>query len=217
MKNKLIALAVTLLLGGSQVWAQAQQPATTAAPTASVKIGYTNMEYILQNVPEFKDIQNQLTIQRSQLEKQFQDMSKEFQDKLGAYEKGQTQMSDLIRADKEKELQGLQQRIQEFQASSSSQLQNKYNQLVNPVMQKIQTNIDAVAKEAGFNFVFNLDAGSGTIPVLLVAPEENDMTELVFKKMGVPVPSKQAAQQSTAPAQNKPATPAPKTATPKKN
>ncbi|GAB3328010.1 hypothetical protein GCM10027299_29490 [Larkinella ripae] len=193
MKNKLIALAVTLLLGGSQVWAQAQQPA--AAPVVSVKIGYTNMEFILQSMPEFKDIQNQLTIQRTQLEKNYGDMSKEFQDKLGAYEKGQAQMSDVIKADKEKELQSLQQRIQEFQSNSSTQLQTKYNQLVNPVMQKIQTNIDAVAKENGFNFVFNLDAGSGTIPVLLVAPEENNISDLVFKKMNVPIPSKQAAAQ----------------------
>jgi outer membrane protein len=211
MKNKLIALAVTLLLGGSQVWAQAQQPATTAAPTASVKIGYTNMEYILQNMPESKDIQNQITIQRTQLEKNYQEMSKEFQDKLASYEKGQAQMSDLIKADKEKELQGLQQRIQEFQTNSSTQLQTKYNQLVNPVMQKIQKNIDAVAKESGFTFIFNLDAGSGTIPVLLYAPEENDVTELVFKKMGVALPSKQAAAQPAAtPPTAKPATPAPK-------
>ena len=210
MKNKLIALAVTLLLGGSQVWAQAQQPAPTAAPTASVKIGYTNMEYILQNVPESKDIQNQITIQRTQLEKNYQEMSKEFQDKLASYEKGQAQMSDLIKADKEKELQGLQQRIQEFQTNSSTQLQTKYNQLVNPVMQKIQKNIDAVAKESGFTFIFNLDAGSGTIPVLLYAPEENDVTELVFKKMGVAVPSKQAAAQPAAnPTTAKPTTPAP--------
>ena len=211
MKNKLIALAVTLLLGGSQVWAQAQQPATTAAPTASVKIGYTNMEYILQNMPESKDIQNQITIQRTQLEKNYQEMSKEFQDKLASYEKGQAQMSDLIKADKEKELQGLQQRIQEFQANSSTQLQTKYNQLVNPVMQKIQKNIDAVAKESGFTFIFNLDAGSGTIPVLLYAPEENDVTELVFKKMGVAIPSKQAAAQPAAnPTTAKPTAPAPK-------
>lgn len=217
MKNKLIALAVTLLLGGSQVWAQAQQPATTAAPLASAKIGYTNMEYILQNMPESKDIQNQITIQRTQLEKQFQDMSKEFQDKLGAYEKGQAQMSDLIKADKEKELQGLQQRIQEFQANSSQQLQNKYNQLVNPVMQKIQKNIDAVAKEGGFNFVFNLDAGSGTIPVLLVAPEENDISDLVFKKMGVPIPSKQPAAQTTQQPTNTNASKPATTPAPKKN
>lgn len=211
MKNKLIALAVTLLLGGSQVWAQAQQPATTAAPTATVKIGYTNMEYILQNMPEFKDIQNQLTIQRTQLEKNYGDMSKEFQDKLNAYEKGQAQMSDLIKADKEKELQSLQQRIQEFQANSSTQLQTKYNQLVNPVMQKIQKGVDDVAKESGFTFVFNLDAGQGTIPVLLYAPEENDITNLVFKKLNVPIPSKQPAAQpqSTTPAP-KAATPAPK-------
>ncbi|WP_128547565.1 OmpH family outer membrane protein [Larkinella soli] len=215
MKNKLIALAAALLLGSSQVWAQAQQPATPAAAVASVKIGYTNMEYILQNMPEFKDIQNQITIQRTQLENNFKTMSKEFEDKLAAYEKGQGQMSEVIKADKEKELQGLQQRIQEFQQNSSVTLQTKYNQLVNPVMEKIQKNIDAVAKESGYTYVFNLDAGAGTIPILLYAPEDNNITDLVFRKMGVNPPSKQAAAQPNA-NQAKPA-PQQNAAAPKKN
>jgi len=209
MKHKLIfALVAVLTLGGNFVWAQASQPAASA----TVKIGYTNMDYILQNMPESKDIQNQINIQRTQLENNYRTMTKEFEDKLASYEKGQAQMSDVIKADKEKELQGLQQRIQEFQSNSTTQLQTKYNQLVNPVMQKIQQNIDAVAKESGYTYVFNLDAGAGTIPVLLYAPDESNITDLVFKKMGVAPPSKQAAAQpnGTKPAATTQQNPAPK-------
>lgn len=213
MKNKLIiALVAVLMLGVGHVWAQ-----TTAAAPAPVKIGYTNIDYILGNMPESKDIQNQLGIQRTQLENNFGTMQKEFQDKLAAYEKGAAQMSEVIRADKEKELQGLQARLQEFQQNSQQTLQKKYEQLVSPVLQKIQTNIDAVAKENGYTHVFNLDAGAGTTPILLYAVKESDITELVFKKMGVTPPAPNAAKPAATPQQNAAKPAAPAQGAPKKN
>lgn len=197
-KNLVMALGAALLMGGLSARAQAQAStpvttsATAAAPRATattpIKIGYTSMDYLLGKVPEAKDIQNQLTIQRTQLENESQRMTKEFQEKLQVYEKGGAQMSEIIRADREKELQGLQGRIQEFQKSAESTLQQKYQQLVSPVLQKIQKNIDAVAKENGYSHVFNLDAGAGTAVILLYAPEDGNISEIVLKKMGVTTP-----------------------------
>ena len=199
-KNLVMALGAALLMGGLSARAQAQAstPVTTSATTTAaapratattpIKIGYTSMDYLLGKVPEAKDIQNQLTIQRTQLENESQRMTKEFQEKLQVYEKGGAQMSEIIRADREKELQGLQGRIQEFQKSAESTLQQKYQQLVSPVLQKIQKNIDAVAKENGYSHVFNLDAGAGTAVILLYAPEDGNISEIVLKKMGVTTP-----------------------------
>lgn len=212
-KNLVMALSAALLMGGLSARAQAQAstpvtsaaaPTTTAATaqraTAAtpIKIGYTSMDYLLGQVPEAKDIQNQLTIQRTQLENEQQRMSKEFQEKMAAYEKGSAQMSEVIRADREKELQGLQTRFQDFQRNAESTLQQKYQQLVSPVLQKIQKNIDAVAKENGYSHVFNLDAGAGTAVILLYAPEDGNISDMVLKKMGVtPKPATPAAPATT--------------------
>ncbi|WP_019989022.1 OmpH family outer membrane protein [Rudanella lutea] len=213
-KNIVMAFVAALLFGGisAQAQAQASTPVTTATAAGPLKLGYTSMDYLLSQVPEAKDIQNQLTIQRTQLENEAKRLEKEFQDKLQAYEKGAAQMSEVIRADREKELQGLQTRYQEFQRNAESQLQNKYQQLVNPVLQKIQKNVDAVAKENGYSYVFNLDAGAGTAVILLVAPEENNITDIVLKKMGVtPAPSTPAKAGAGAGTATPPAnTPAPK-------
>jgi outer membrane protein len=218
-KNLVMALGAALLMGGLSARAQAQAatpvtpaatPATTAASAAPrataatpLKIGYTSMDYLLQQVPEAKDIQNQLTIQRTQLEKEQQRMQQEFQEKLKAYEAGAATMSEVIRADREKELQGLQTRFQEFQRGAEQTLQKKYSDLVSPVLQKIQKNVDAVAKENSYSHVFNLDAGSGTAVILLYAPEDGNISDMVLKKMGVtPKPAGAVAPS--------PATPAPK-------
>ncbi len=192
-KHIVMAFAAALLVGGLNAQAQAQTatPATTAA-AGSLKLGYTNIDYVLSQTPEAKDIQNQLTIQRTQTENELKRMQKELEDKYGAYEKGAAQMSDVIRKDRETELQGLQSRIQEFSQTAQTSLQTKYQQLVNPVVQKIQKAIDAVAKEENYQYVFNLDAGANTIPILLVAPEENNITDSVLKKLGID-PAKAAA------------------------
>ncbi|QJW88026.1 OmpH family outer membrane protein [Spirosoma taeanense] len=201
-KTIVMAFATALLMGGLSAQAQAPTaaPATTTA-SLPVKLGYTNIDYILAQTPEAKDIQNQLTIQRTQSENELKRMQKELEDKYAAYEKGAAQMSDVIRKDRETELQGLQGRIQEFGRTAEQSLQTKYQQLVNPVVQKIQKNIDAVAKENAYTYIFNLDAGANTIPILLYAPEENNITELVLKKLGID-PAKSA---TNAPAANKPA------------
>jgi len=215
MKKQIVmAFVAVLLFGGINAQAQAQASAPVAsapaaAPAATavgpLKLGYTSMDYLLSQVPEAKEIQNQLTIQKTQLENEAKRLEKEFQDKLAVYEKGAAQMSEVIRADKEKELQSLQGRFQEFQRNADSQLQQKYQQLVNPVIQKIQKNVDATAKENGYNYVFNLDAGAGTAVILLYAPEDNNITDLVLKKMGI-TPAPKTAAGTPAPSM----TPAPK-------
>ncbi|GAA4402396.1 hypothetical protein GCM10023187_17440 [Nibrella viscosa] len=223
-KNLVMAFVAALMMGGLSAQAQAQNPVNPAESSTTaagpLKLGYTNIDYILSQTSESKEISNQLTIQRTQSENEMKRLMKEFEDKLASYEKGAAQMSDVIRADREKELQGLQTRIQEFQRNAESQLQAKYQQLVNPVVQKIQTNIDAVAKENGFTYIFNIDAGAGTTPILLFAPKEGDVTELVLKKMGVtPQPqnaSATTASPTTTPAATRPATTPANTAPKKK-
>ncbi len=199
------AFGAALFMGSLNV--QAQAPATVAAttPTATVagplKLGYTNIDYLLRQMPESKEIENQLTIQRTQADNELKRMSKEFEDKYAAYEKGQGQMSEVIKKDREAELQSLQSRVQEFQTNAQKTLQDKYGQLVNPVIQKIQKNIDIVAKENGFTYVFNLDAGAGTTPILLFAPEDGNISDLVLKKMGVtPKPAAPVTAPATTPA-----------------
>jgi outer membrane protein len=69
--------------------------------------------------------------------------------------------------------------------------------LLAPVLEKIDKTVKDVAKEAGYTYVFNTDAGPGTTPILLVAPDADNISDLVFKKLGVTPPAKTAA--TTAP------------------
>lgn len=155
----------------------------------SVKIGWTNIDHILQSLPDSKEIQTKLTTERSQYEKLYQEKAQEAQKLFEDYQKNAASMSAVIKADKEKVLNNKQQELQELETNASQAIQAKQQELLSPVMDKIQKAIEDVAKEAGYTYVLNSDAGYGTTPVLLVAPDADNITNLVLKKLGVTPPA----------------------------
>lgn len=166
---------------------------SNAQSAAPLKIGYTNVEYILAMMPESKQIESDLKAYSSQLEAQLQTKYKEYQTKGEAYQKGAATMTEVIRADKERELMNLQKSIEEFQKNAEASLQKKQQALLEPAYKKMQKAIDDVAKENGITYIFNSDAGYGTNAILLHAPESDNVSDLVLKKMGVTPPAKDAA------------------------
>jgi len=182
-----LTLAAALLTAGTLA-------ASSAQAQAPLKIGYTSVEYVLSQMPESKQIESDLKAYNSQLEAQLKSKYGEYETKLKAYQQGASTMTDIVKADKEKELTGMQQSIQDFQRSAEQSLQQKQQTLLKPALDKLQKNIDAVADENGYTYVLNSDGAS---PVLLHGPKDGDISDLILKKMGI-----------TPGANAKPATPA---------
>lgn len=190
---------------------------TATLAQAPLKIGYTSVDYVLSQMPESKRIESDLKAYSSQLEAQLKSKISDYQTKAEAYQKGAATMTDVVKADKEKELTGLQGSIQEFQRSADNSLQQKQQTLLKPALDKLQKTIDEVANENGYTYVLNSDGAS---PVLLHGPKEGDISDMILKKMGVTPGAAQAAPQAAAPAATPakatPATPTGSTAKKKK-
>ncbi|RNI30221.1 OmpH family outer membrane protein [Rufibacter immobilis] len=169
------------------------------AQTGTVKVGYTNANYIISQLPESRQIESDLKAHSSQLEKELQNKYKSYQEKVEAYKKGAGQMTDVVRADREKELTTLQASIEEFQRNADASLQKKEQEKLQPVMEKIQKAIDKVAKENGYTHIFTAEA-------LLYGPEDgNAFTDLVLKDLGVtPAPKGSPAASAASPAATAP-------------
>nr|WP_317173419.1 OmpH family outer membrane protein [Hymenobacter armeniacus] len=199
MKIFRLTLAAALLTAGTLA-------ATSAQAQAPLKIGYTDVQYVLSQMPESKQIESQLKTYNDQLAAQLKSKTTEFETKVKDYQQKSGTMTDIVKADTEKSLQNLQQSIQEFQQSAQQSLQQKQQTLLKPALDKLQKNIDDVANENGFTYVFNSDGGGS--PLLLHAPKEGDISDLVLKKMGItpgaatpaPVIKAPAPAQSPAPA-----------------
>ncbi len=215
---------LTLATFGLALSALAQQgtpaPTLQAAPTATtstiaqapssatgvIKLGYTNVQYLLAASPQTKVIKSQLETASKQYEKAIQDKIKELEEKFAAYQKNEATMMESIKQDKQSELRNLEQSIRTLQENAQGELKNKESELVKPELDKIYAAINDVAKDNGFTFIFNSDQ------VLLYAAEGADATPLVLKKLGYPElkdeePAKPAANATgaSAPKANTPA------------
>ena len=200
--NKIKALVVAFFLISFASFAQ-------TSTTQPIKIGYTNVEYILLQMPESKQIESQLKDHSTQLENQLKNKYADYEAKMQAYEKGAATMDKVVREDKEKELMNLNSSIQEFQRSAQASLQQKEKSLVDPVIAKIDKAIKDVAKENGYTYVISNQA-------LLAGPEDGDISPLVLKKLGVD-PTKAATTTQQQPAATKPAATTPAKNTPAKS
>ncbi len=147
------------------------------------KIVYVDSEYIMENIPEYGDAQEEL----NSLSTKWQNEVKAIYDKVSEmYNKYQTEMlllsEDQKRAreqaiiDKEQEAKNLQ--MQYF--GSEGQLYQKRNELVQPIQEKVYTAMKEVAQTR--NYAFILDLASGTS--VLYANEKNDVSDEVLDQLG---------------------------------
>ncbi len=179
------------------------------------KTGYTNVEYLISKLPEVKKIADDLEKQKKQYDNAYQQKAKEFQDKYTAYQKNGASMPDIIKKDKEKELETMQAAIQELQQNAQKDLQTKQGQMIQPIYVKVYTAIQNVAEENGYKFIFNT-GDSNQMRNLLVAPTDGDVSELVLKKLGATAKEEVKAQAAEAKANAPAKTETKKASTPAK-
>jgi len=144
------------------------------------KFGYVNSAALLADLPEVKQMQSNLESLQKQLQKKGQLMLTEYQaQEKAAVEKDQQGL--LAPAEKETvlaELQTKQEDLMKYEQEMSAKLQQKEAELLQPIYDKINEAIKAVATEEGLTFIF--DGNSG---VILYAEDDTNMTEKVKAKL----------------------------------
>lgn len=172
MKNiaKLVVVSVVVLM--SSFTANAQ------------KVAHIDLDSLISIMPESKTAQQAVQDYAKQLEQQVVAMQTELQTKYEEYQKSAPDMAPIIKQNKEKELNDLNQRIQDFQQQAQVDYQNKSAELSKPVYEKAKKAIDQVAKENGYKYV--LDTSTGLV---LYNEPADDIIGLVVKKLGITVPA----------------------------
>jgi outer membrane protein len=162
------------------------------AQTASVKIGFADVDYIFSQMPEQKQIDTELKSLQTQLKNQIDAKYQDYQKKLQDYQANLNTMIDAVRANTERELVQMQQNIEKLQQDAQTTVQTKQNQLMDPVFKKVAKAIEDVAKENGYTFILTQQIGG--LDVILYADDKTDVSDLVLKKLGVtPKPPATAA------------------------
>ncbi len=159
--------------------------AASKMDTDSKKFGYVNSMEILTAMPEMKTVEADLESYGKELDADYQKMVDEYQKKVAEYQKKEKEWSEAMKQVKQEELLQDQQRLQKTQQVFEDELMEKQQKLLAPLITKIETAINDVAKEKGLSYVFDTSKG-----MLLYADQQDDITKEVKEKLKIPTETK---------------------------
>lgn len=151
------------------------------------KIGYVNLEAVLSVMPETKTMNQQLQTYQQKLGQALQTKDNYFQLKLQEYqEKAEAGATEAELKPQEDELKKLQTELQTLQADSEQKLIQKQQDLMAPVLEKIEALIKEIATTKKLDYILNSATNGNS--VLLQAPDQDNITKDLLDKLGIKLP-----------------------------
>ena len=151
--------------------------------SADMKIGYIDSNRIMQELDEVREVRVELEKEQRKMESDMQLMIGRRDSLVQAYELQKILLVDENkRIEKEREIQMLEQSIERFQMEkfgpNGGEIYKLQNQLLAPVLSKIDAAIQKIGKERGYDYI--MDAVSGA---LVYAIESHDLTDEVIDEL----------------------------------
>lgn len=148
---------------------------------ADVKIGYIDSNEIMTKFEEVRQVQVTLEKEQRKLQAEMENLIQQLDSLKQEYDRQRLLMSDSRRQEKEQELVRSEQQIQKFQMDKfgpEGEIYRKQNQLLKPVLAKVDEAIQAVGKRQQYDYI--MDAVGGAI---VYALDSNNLTEDVIEEL----------------------------------
>ena len=172
MKTRILLLVSVLFLTGLQSYGQGR----------SLRVGYIDMDYILENVPEYQEATTQLEGKVQKWKKDLEKMSKEIdQMKLNLANEKVLLTKELVE-EREEEIKILEDEMIEYQQNRfgpNGDLDIQRRQLVQPIQDQVFNIVQEIAEAKKYDFIFDKSADI----VMLFAAKRNDISEQVLRQI----------------------------------
>ena len=169
---KSLLLAAMFLLGLTTVNAQQSQ-----------KIAYVDSNYILENIPEYSDAQEEINQLSKKWEKEItalfqaaQEMDREYQAESVLLSEDQKKKKKEAISAKRQEAESL--RMKYY--GPDGELFAKRAELIQPIQEKVYNAINQVALTKNYAFVFDKAAGT----TMLYCSDKNDISDEILDEIG---------------------------------
>ncbi len=168
---KLLTLTACLL-GATALSAQNPTP----------KYGHMNLGNLLEAMPDTKKANDDLKVFADKLSAKDDSLTKAFQAAYNQLEQDYNSgiLTPVVAQQRQEELQKQQAFIQKFEEDAQKQVSDKRDELLKPILDRVDAAVKAVAKENGYLMIFDTSSGA-----MLFAADTEDVTELVKKKLNL--------------------------------
>lgn len=143
--KKVIKLAIAAAAVLCATTTFAQQP----------KFGHINLEEVVALMPERNEAQVKLEKLNTDYTSMLETMQVEFNNKYQELQKNSATYTEAVRQLKERELQDLQTRMNDYYTKASQELEKTGNDLLAPIIKKAEDAVKKVGRDNGFLIIFD--------------------------------------------------------------
>jgi outer membrane protein len=153
----LAAAPTALLSQGSQA-----APAP-ASPPGPVKIAFISSQEILQRTPGYAVAESTYRKELQTAQNEVQRLQQQLDSSVQVFEAQSIGLSPAARAAKQKDLQTLQQRVEQRSNELQDRLRQREQELLGPLRARINSVIQGIRAELNYSVIFDADAAGGFI------------------------------------------------------
>ena len=144
------------------------------------KYGYLSSDKLLSEMIEVKNANKKLEAYILQINEHINAKNKEYNQKITDYKKNEKSFTELIKNDKQIELNKLKEAIKQFQINAQTEINKKKQELYTPAIIKLQKVIVKYAKANSYKFIIDKNTGK-----LLYYEEEDNIEPMIRKELGI--------------------------------
>jgi outer membrane protein len=155
--------------------APASAPATQQTATVPVaRIAYVNLQEVLRRTPGYVAAESTYRKLVTGYQNELQRLQQQLDSAVQAFDQQSIALSPAARQAKQKDLQGMQQRMVQRQQALQDTAQAKEDELMEPLRNRINSIIQGIRAESNYSLIIDADAGGGFLlaadPALNITP-----------------------------------------------
>ena len=192
----LVSLAAVVMLATASTAALAQAgrpaapppppppPASSAGPQSGTvpvaRIAYIHLQDVLRRTPGYVVAESTYRKLVTGYQNELQRLQQQLDSAVQAFDQQSIALSPAARQAKQKDLQGMQQRLVQRQQALQDTAQAKEDELMEPLRSRINSIIQGIRAENNYSLIIDADAGGG---FLLAADPAIDITPRVLARL----------------------------------
>lgn len=146
------------------------------------KFGHINFEELIAAMPEKAEAQKTIEKEYNEMKGIIESMSVEFNKKVLTAQQSYDTLSKASQQLLEQELNDMQSRIVQYQQNAEAQLNQRQQELLDPILDKAEAAIKTIAAKEGFLYIFDTSEGS---QILFYSDKSIDIMPLAKKELGI--------------------------------
>ncbi|MCI4666980.1 MAG: OmpH family outer membrane protein [Bacteroidia bacterium] len=166
----------------------------TSASAQELKIGYANIEGLIAYMPATKSMNQELATYEKKLaeglqprQTMLQQLYAEYQEMVQKFQSGDKTITESQIQAKQEEIVGLEKTLQTKTQEAQQKLVTKRQDLMEPILDQVRGELEKLANEQKYTYIFNAVDGAGT-SIILHGPEGDNVTKELAKRLGIELP-----------------------------